>query len=75
MNSYLKKSILTIVNTIDLVFFSNEITTAGKEMRWLFSSVYEKEEKEVASIRSEVLMDKFQEILLYNNIDVFSIRF
>lgn len=75
MNSYLKKSILTIVNTIDLVFFPNEITTAGKEMRWLFSSVYEKEEKEVASIRSEVLMDKFQEILLYNNIDVSSIRF
>ena len=44
-------------------------------MRWLFSSVYEKEEKEVASIRSEVLIDKFQEILLYNNIDVSSIRF
>ena len=54
-------------------------------MMGLFLSAYNEEEKEVtlelvsiasvASAKSEVLMDKLEEILWYNNIDIFNIRF
>ena len=51
-------------------------------MMGLFLSAYDVEEKEVtlefastASTKSEVLMDKVQEILLNNNTDISSTRF
>ena len=81
-----EKPILTIVNTFDLIIFSDEATsTARKEMMGLFITAYEEEKKEVtlkfvfiasiARTRSEVLMDKVQEILLHNNTDISNARF
>ena len=87
LNSDLKeKSISTIVNAVDLVIFAIEATSAArKEMIGLFLSAYDEEEKEltlefvsiasIASTKFEVLMDKVQEILLNNNIDVSNARF
>ena len=77
---------MTIVNTFDLIAFSDEATsTARKEMMGLFITAYEEEKKEVtlkfvsiasiARTRSEVLMDKVQEILLHNNTDTSKARF
>ena len=85
-NSHLQeKSILTIVNAVDLVIFADEATSAaGKEMMGLFLRSYDEEEKEftlefvsitsIASTKSEVLMDRVQEILLNNNTDISKTR-
>ena len=74
LNSHLKeKSISPTVNAVDLVIFAEKATSAArKEMTGLFLSAYDEEEKEVtpefvsiasvASTKSEVLMDKVQEI-------------
>ena len=87
LKSDLKENpILTIVNTFDLIIFSDEATsTARKEIMGLFITVYEEEKKEVtlefvsiasiARTRSEMLMDKVQEILLHNNTDISNARF
>ena len=70
-----------------LAIFANEAATsaARKEMMGLFLSVYDEERKDVvtefvsigsvSSTKSEVLMDKVQEILLNNNIDISNTRF
>ena len=70
-----------------LAIFANEAATsaARKEMMGLFLSVYDEERKDVvtefvsigsvSSTKSEVLMDKVQEILFKNNIDISNTRF
>ena len=87
LNSHLKeKSINTLINAVDLAIFADKATSAArKEMMGLFLSAYDEEKKEVviefvsiasvSSTKSEVLMDKVQEILLSNNIDISNTRF
>ena len=87
LNSHLKEKLInTLINAVDLAIFADEATSAGrKEMMGLFLSAYDKEKKEVviefvsiasvSSTKSEVLMDKVQEILLNNNIDIPNTRF
>ena len=70
-----------------LAIFANEAATsaARKEMMGLFLSVYDEERKDVvtefvsigsvSSTKSEVLMDKVQEILFKNNVDISNTRF
>ena len=82
LNSHLKeKSINTLINAVDLAIFADEATSAAtNEM-----SAYDEEKKDVviefvsiasvSSTKSEVLMDKVQEILLNNNIDISNTRF
>ena len=81
-NSHLKEKLInTLINAVDLAIFADEARSAArKEMMGLFLRAYDEEEKEVviefvsiasvSSTKSEILMDKFQEILLSNNIDI-----
>ena len=73
-NSHLKEKLInTLIN-------DEARSAARKEMMGLFLHAYDEEEKEVviefvsiasvSSTKSEILMDKFQEILLNNNIDI-----
>ena len=87
LNSHLKEKFISIiVNAVDSVIFADKATSAArKEMMRLFLSAYDEEEKEVtlefcsiasvASTKSEVLMDKVQERLLHNNIDISNTRY
>ena len=86
LNSHLKEKLInTLINAVDLAIFVDETSAARKEMMGLFLSAYDEEKKEVviefvsiASVsltKSEVLMDKVQEILLNNNIDISNTRF
>ena len=69
LNSHLKeKSISIIINVVNLVILANVATAARNEMIGVFLSANDEEGKEVASPKSEALMDQFQEILLHNNI-------
>ena len=83
LNSDLKEKLInTVINAVDeATIFADEATsTARREMMGLFLSAYDEEKKEVviefvsiasvSSTKSEVLMDKVQEILLNNNINI-----
>ena len=85
-NSYLTEKTIPTANAVDLVIFSDKATSAAKkEMMRLFLCVHDEEEKEVtlefgsmasiASTKSEVLIDKIEEILLTNNLDISHTRF
>ena len=87
LNSHLKEKLIsTLINAVDLAIFADEARSgARKEMMVLFLRAYDEEEKEVviefvsialvSSIKSEILMDEVQEILLNNNISIFNTCF
>ena len=87
LNSHLKEKLInTLINAVDLAIFADEATSAArKEMMGLLLSAYDEEKKavviefvsiaSVSSTKSEVLMDKVQEILLNNNINISNTRF